>query len=383
MASAWPQCPWEALPAATPTAPRQSTDANRRRWVIGLQHMLPTDQGDYVVLAAPDAGVDRCPVVLAAPDAAPAVDRRPVSAPLAVEVPEADEGIVAARQSPRTLKRQRRPSVPSTAHAEQPAACPSSGARRQQARREEARPTPANQQMIVRGRPAHVNGGTDVAGGRWLARDLLHLPSQPVRLAVKSREDSVLRLRRAVQRADVELAQALQESEREAQTRAAAPRSAEEEEAQLASAIRRSMQPVSSHRVLPRREVEAGSSVQHAAEVAAATTNASASMPPAVTEAEKARLLRQHEAQQLEAALAESLLEDERRRADVRCEEDTRLIGFIDSLREAGAHALRTAAEPVVAPARPASREMRTGRELALRVLEKQLVSPPSGSSAV
>ena len=105
-------------------------------------------------------------------------------------------------------------------------------------------------------------------------------------------------------------------------------------------------------------------------------------MPPAVTEAEKARLLRQHEAQQLEAALAESLLEDERRRADLRYEEDARLLGFIDSLREAGAHAFRAAAQPA-ALARPASREMRTGRELALRVLEEQLVSPRTASSAV
>lgn len=184
-----------------------------------------------------------------------------------------------------------------------------------------------------------------------------------------------------MQRADVELARALQESECEAQARAAAPRSAEEEEAQLASAIRRSLEPASSQR-MPRRDDEAGSSAHGAAETAIPNTHASAPMPPAVTEAEKARLLRQHEAQQLEAALAESLLEDERRRADLRYEEDARLLGFIDSLREAGAHAFRAAAQPA-ALARPASREMRTGRELALRVLEEQLVSPRTASSAV
>lgn len=332
--------------------------------------MLPTDQGDYVMLAAQSQ--HRAETVL---------DQRPASAPLAVEVPDAGEVSVVARQSSLPLKRQRRPSVPSTAQVEHR---PGSGARRQQARREEARRTPASQQMLVRGRPVQqqVGGGDDVAGGRWLARDLLHLPSQPVRLAVKSREDSVLRLRRAVQRADVELAMALKESEREAQARSAAPRSAEEEEAHLASAIQHSLLPASSYHMVPRCDDGVGSSVQqHAAEVPA-RARASAPLPPAVTEAEKARLLHQHEAQQLEAALAESLLEDERRRADTRYAEDARLLGCIDSLREAGEHAFHTAAEPA-APPNPLSREMTRERELALRILEQQLGSTSAEPTSV
>lgn len=394
MAADQGQWPWEALPAAPSRRPSAEA-AKRRRWEVGQQPLvLPTDSGDYVLLevpsprAAPAASSLPSPVVLS--DGPPLVQRRPSSAPS--EDPASGPSHLPRQHSPRA-----RPA--SQEHAAR--------ARNVAVRRQQARPTPALQPEIRPLRPGAP------AEGRWLASDLLHLPVHPVRLeARRAREDSVLRLRRAVQRADADLARALEQSAQEARAGRQAPRSAAEEEAQLAAAIQRSLQQRDGAEG-PAPAVgagaggAAGSSAQHAADragaapapaAAAAAAPAPAPAPtpvpapgPAarapptlwaeVGAAEKAELREEEERRQFEAAIAESLQQEEQKQADRRHEEDVQLLGFADSLREAGQRAGELAAAAVARPA--AQREREAGRALALRLLEQQYASGSGMGSAV
>ena len=319
---------------------------HRRRWVLGGPIQLPTDQGDVVIAQRPSEQSQLgCSSVESPVTGSP---RRPATSP-----PE-----------PSSLESPSRPPSPHSAPHASPRREPRPGAR-----------PPLSLHPDVQ--QLHL---APAAGLRWLPSDRRPLPWQPPRLqARRAREDSVNKLRRRVQRADADLARALEESARCAERERAAPQNAAEEERQVAAAIAISIEcnlPKGGsggggggwgggggprRPAAPSRDngKAVGSSAEHAR---------AAWQPP---RKEQGAALRQEEERQLEEAIAASLRDDEQRRADARYEENTRLLGFVDSLRQAGERALRTADCE-----QGTSRDEVDGRALALRVLEQQLAGP-------
>ena len=217
----------------------------------------------------------------------------------------------------------------------------------------------------------------------------------------EARLQSVDRLRSRVRKADSDLAMALAESQAESDRLAARQR--HEEQEQLDAAIAASLQASGGA-----RSVEAG--LRDGSDVAGAPQQAPQQMPqqirsnragkqPAVarSRAVMARVSEEassssasadtgpgdsaaEETRQLEAAIAESLREEERRQADLRHEGEQVLYGIVDSLRHhtsasSGGGARPSELRPRMRhPPRDASAAL-MGREMAHRILEDHLVS--------
>ena len=148
------------------------------------------------------------------------------------------------------------------------------------------------------------------------------------------------------------------------------PQTAEEESEQLAAAIQASLQPEAGGGGVGGGA--AGSSAQHAslerpASAAARRGPAAAPAGCATAAVTRAAVAEQEETLQLERAIAESLRLEEQRLADRRYEGSVRLMGFIDSHREADWQA-RAGGQPTRAA--PEALERERGRAIALRALE-------------
>ena len=354
--------PWEAVPAR----------AGRKRWSLDTQqHIIPTDQGDYVVLGANAQQQPGSPTT--SPASLPPVRPRsggnpltPSLAPIpAAARPHAGSG---PRLMPAALKPVPRPTANLDAAAQLGGVLE------------------ARQLLRAPGR----NGGTASAERIASPPGAHHAARNEARL------QSVDRLRSRVRKADSDLAMALAESQAESDRLAARQR--HEEQEQLDAAIAASLQASGGA-----RSVEAG--LRDGSDVAGAPQQAPQQMPqqirsnragkqPAVarSRAVMARVSEEassssasadsaaEETRQLEAAIAESLREEERRQADLRHEGEQVLYGIVDSLRHHTSASSGGGARPselrprMRQPPRDASAAL-MGREMAHRILEDHLVS--------
>ena len=219
-------------------------------------------------------------------------------------------------------------------------------------------------------------------------RDGGELHPQDVPVRVQAREESISRLRQK-RRADAELARAIMESERLAAT-AQHSMSADEEAAQIASAIEASLREVTSHQrpscpppFAPLDEVE---SPESSAKIAG-ETRCHDPVPPMHVVPCTIRNRRQEalpsssthmdveEHRQIELAVAESLRTEAQRAADHRYHQSAVLCGLLDSLRPGGESSAASPADSDSCGAMAARRERDVGRAMAVHALEQELTS--------
>jgi len=184
-------------------------------------HMLPTEQGDYVMLVRP---TDTTP-----PNLSPAVavaHSMPVRAAAQAEAGGRSGAECCRRPTERPLP------LPPLQRVPPPVS-----------------PAPKLLQGVLETRPLLPPQGHAALGGAVPPAPSLGYHAPTTALRVQAREDSVSRLRRAVQRADEDLAAALRDSEHTAAAELARgsvdagiprPQTSQEEEAQLLEAIRAS-----------------------------------------------------------------------------------------------------------------------------------------------
>ena len=280
--------------------PSTSVQPARRRWSLDEQPLLlPTDSLDYVLLERRDV----------------------VTPPLA---PAFTAAYSEQRSSLQPIQRLPRPIV---------------------------QPAPAANLLegLIETRPLRRLGPALPTNRRLPMAAPPSMPAPLLRQRSQAREASVQRLRRKVQRADLDLAAALRQSELAA-AHFTPPLNSTEEEAQLAEACRQSAE-----EQLALQQAAAAAEQQSEAISSAAggsVTSGSAAIISSVagssssddssseradeTAAEKAAAEKAaaEEARQMELAVAESLKSDEQRRADIRHDEESTLHGIIDSLKD-------------------------------------------------